>query len=150
MHTVAILGTAKTELHLCRSCAEESQLLPVGDPPNLPMALDQLVEGVIDLAKLRCPDCGTTYMQFRRTGRLGCPFDYVAFRQGLLPLLHRFHRGQRHVGKVPSGHPRPIEWDEEIREWRRQLRTAIGSEDFEEAARLRDMIRTKDERYDGR
>src|SRR5690606_24150303 len=74
------------ELHLCGRCAKRAGL-PLGQPPPAPdldSVLDQLIlahvgELVGDLARRRCPDCGAKYMEFRTTGRLGCPRDYEVF-----------------------------------------------------------------------
>src|SRR5262249_18843879 len=93
------------------------------------------------LARLSCPACGIKYMEFRAAGRLGCPHDYHVFRTGLEPLIDRIHRSARHVGKMPRrGTPDPVR-QAEIMELRRQLQTAIQTEHYEEAARLRDLLR---------
>ncbi|MDB5352716.1 MAG: uncharacterized protein JWN86_3963 [Planctomycetota bacterium] len=117
------------------------------DPPDLP--LDTVVQGLIvahvgelvgDLARRVCPLCGMKFMEFRISGRLGCPNDYLAFDHGLLPLLRRSHDGvTRHVGKTPRRLPSP-EATESLR-LRAQLRQAVACEDYEEAARLRDRLR---------
>ncbi|QDU61349.1 UvrB/uvrC motif protein [Planctomycetes bacterium Pan216] len=101
-----------------------------------------------ELAKLQCPDCGIKYMEFRKEGRLGCPYDYVIFRDGIVPLLDRVHRATHHTGKRPRRSCESVESPNAIRGLRYRLKQAIHTEDFEEAARLRDEIRAK-ERYDG-
>jgi protein arginine kinase activator len=103
-----------------------------------------MTPSAVDLAKLQCPDCGATYLDFRRTGRLGCPYDYLVFRVGLAPLLDRVHRGRRHSGKRPRRPCRSPEVDRQIRALRRMLRTAVDSEDYAQAALLRDQIRGKE------
>ena len=102
----------------------------------------------VDLAKLRCPDCGTTYLDFRRTGRLGCPYDYVVFRGGLLPLLDRVQRAKQHRGKKPRMLREIVEDHGEIRGLRLRLKEAVEAEDYAQASQLRDLIRTK-ERQNG-
>ncbi|HEY8506602.1 MAG TPA: UvrB/UvrC motif-containing protein, partial [Gemmataceae bacterium] len=74
---------------------------------------------------------------FQAAGRLGCPHDYEAFGTALAGLLERIHRADRHGGKVPRRHPGG---DAELR---RQLRRAVREERFEDAARLRDLIRRR-------
>ena len=147
VHASVIVGGTKQEIHLCRRCAEKRQLLTAVDTPNLPMIIKQEVGNVgfltTDLAKLRCPDCGTDYMEFRKLGRLGCPNDYVVFRAGLLPLLDRVHRATRHVGKRPAKALGLGDASAEKRRLRRELRQAVRAEDYERAARLRDRIREK-------
>lgn len=103
-----------------------------------------MTQSAVDLAKLRCPDCGATYLDFRRTGRLGCPYDYHVFGSGLAALLDRVHRARRHVGKRPCRPRRSPETDRQIRSLRRLLRSAVDAEDYAQAALLRDQIRCKE------
>ena len=116
-------------------------------PPNL--ALDAVVQSLIvanvgelagELAEMVCPDCGIKYMEFRAGGRLGCPLDYWVFTKGLTPLLQRFHGATRHVGKVAQRRDGAMD---RLR-MRTRLREAIVGEEYEEAARLRDLLRQKD------
>src|SRR5439155_15745857 len=97
-----------------------------------------------ELARLACPACGIRYMEFRAAGRLGCPHDYNVFRAGLEPLLNRIHRAERHVGKRPRRAAESLDKQAEVVELRRRMRLAIETEAFEEAARLRDLLRQKE------
>jgi protein arginine kinase activator len=81
-------------------------------------------------------------MQARATGRIGCPADYDLFRKGLLPLISRQHGATRHVGKAPRRSR--VAADRARLRARSELRDAIALEDYERAARLRDMLRQKD------
>jgi protein arginine kinase activator len=137
----------RNELHLCQSCARKAGLRLPESPPNL--ALDAVVQSLIvanvgelvgDLAELICPDCGIKFMEFRAGGRLGCPHDYRIFSAGLLQLIQRYHGATRHVGKVARYHE---DGSHRLR-LRTQLREAIAREDYEEAGRLRDVLRPKD------
>ena len=137
----------KKLVHLRQACAEQQQLVKQQEL-NLPAILQTLIGqhlGPADqLARLACPACGIKYMEFRAQGRLGCPHDYAVFRPGLEPLLRRIHRAGRHTGKSPrrTG-PSPDRYAELV-DLRRQLQAAIDSEAFEEAARLRDLIRERE------
>ena len=97
----------------------------------------------VDPNALTCPTCGLKYAQFWADGRLGCPEDYDAFYDELVPILDRVHRSDQHVGKAP---PAVRKWRaaNEITELKQQLEAAIGVEDFERAAQLRDHIRQKE------
>ncbi len=83
-------------------------------------------------------------MEFRAEGRLGCPHDYEVFRIGLEPLLQRIHRAARHCGKRPHHRAVNAATEAELLELRRRLREAVEIENYEEAARLRDLLREKD------
>src|SRR5262249_11690411 len=147
VHLTDIVNGKKKELHLCQPCAEKQQLLSQKDL-NLPAILQTLIGHHVgalsdELARLTCPVCGIKYMEFRAEGRLGCRHDYTVFRTGLQPLLLRIHRAERHVGKSPARLPPQQAVQSEI-ELRRQLRAAVDEERFEEAARLRDLIRQRE------
>jgi protein arginine kinase activator len=147
VHLTDIVEMQKKELHLCQSCAEQHQLLHKQEL-NLPAILKNLIGQHLgphsdELARLTCPACGIKYMEFRAQGRLGCPYDYVVFRSGLAPLLQRIHRSDHHAGKAPQRARLPAEQQAEVVELRRRLQNAINREAFEEAAHLRDLLRTK-------
>ena len=147
VHLTDIVNQQKKELHLCQSCAESQQLVKQQEL-NLPAILQSLIGqhlGPTDaLARLTCPACGIKYMEFRAQGRLGCPHDYEVFRAGLAPLLQSFHRGGRHVGKTPRHRPPDADALAALAELKTQLRQAVEAEAYEEAARLRDLIRQKE------
>lgn len=148
VHVTNIIEGQKKELHLCQACAEEQQIIAKKEL-NLPAILQTLIGQHIgqmtdELARLTCPACGIKYMEFRAEGRLGCPHDYEAFRAGLEPLLQRIHRAVRHVGKTPKERRLTSALQAELLLMRTQLRSAVESEDYEEAARLRDLLRQKE------
>ncbi len=138
----------KKILHLCQDCAEQQQLVKQQEL-NLPAILQKVIGQHVgpltdELARLSCPECGIKFMEFRQEGRLGCPKDYLVFRNGLEPLLQRIHRANRHVGKVPRRGPEAAALQAEIIALRRRLREAVEAETYEEAARIRDLLRLKE------
>lgn len=93
-----------------------------------------------------CPGCGMTLGEFRKLGRVGCGMCYGTFGAYLPELLRRIHGNTVHSGKVPESFsvevsaaggvaPDPHE------DLRQALQAAVAREDFEEAARLRDLIK---------
>jgi protein arginine kinase activator len=148
VHLTDIVNGHKKELHLCHACAEKRQLIKHQEL-NLSAILQTVIGPHInqltdDLARLTCPACGIKYMEFRAAGRLGCPHDYEVFRAGLEPLLQRIHRSGRHVGKKPVHGANRAAWQAEVLQLRQQLRAAVEAEAYEEAARLRDLLRQKE------
>jgi protein arginine kinase activator len=146
VHQTTLVEGQKRELHLCRGCAEERNLVHNNDL-NLPAIVQHVIGHHLgpemdELARQRCPVCGIRYMEFRAQGRLGCPHDYEFFRVGLGPILYRIHRSTRHTGKVPRGGV-PIAAFETVR-LRQRLRAAVEAEEFHEAARLRDLLRQRE------
>ncbi len=148
VHLHDFVNKQKRELHLCQACAEQKHLTK-----NMELNLPAIVQALIghhlgqpsdELARLTCPDCGIKYMEFRAEGRLGCPKDYEVFRAGLEPILKRIHRAGRHVGKRPEHSPERQDQALELVKLRKLLREAVEGEAYEEAARLRDLIRQKE------
>jgi len=148
VHLTEIVNGKKRERHFCNECAEKQQLLKQQDL-NLTAILQSVIGQHVggsanELAQLTCPSCGIKYMEFKAAGRCGCPNDYVAFHEPLMPLLERIHRGRKHVGKVPVHALKHAAAQTELRDLRQQLRAAVEREEYEEAARLRDLIRQKE------
>jgi protein arginine kinase activator len=148
-HVVEILDGEKREVHLCEDCAHEKK---VALPPSLSLneILSSLMEAhaekdVPELAEVVCPSCGMTYADFKRGGRLGCPKDYAVFKKGLMPFLDRIHGATVHRGKVPSDVTSDTAHTAELLRLRRELTAAVESELYEDAAELRDKIRTLQE-----
>jgi protein arginine kinase activator len=144
VHQTTLVQNEKREVHLCRACAEAGGILNQKEL-SLPAILQSLIGQHLapeldELSRLTCPVCGIRFMEFRAEGRLGCPEDYNTFRGGLEPLLYRVHRGTRHAGKAPKRRS-PLIGELALRQ---ALRKAVETEDYAEAARIRDLLRTKE------
>jgi protein arginine kinase activator len=121
------------EYHLCDECAQKY----LYDASPKKKAEGREPNGVPDK---QCEHCGTRFVDFRNTGRLGCPHDYQVFQPELLPLLESIHSSSRHVGKTPRRPSRKVR-AQELTRLRKDLQKAVVSEAYEEAARLRDRIK---------
>ena len=158
VHLTEIVNDLITKLNLCENCAkqkgtEAEQHFGIADLLSALSDVDQpaapAVPGGAPAAvpsKNKCARCGMTYEDFKRVGRLGCGECYKAFRTSLVPLLKRIHGSNQHIGKSPSpqaavelktNHKR----FEELEQAKVQLLKAVKSEEFEEAAALRDKIK---------
>jgi len=135
------------ELHLCETCYQE--YLEYSDHPDesdsdvespeiaIELDEDQTFE---DLDQAACPNCGISFREFRSQGRLGCPHDYTEFENELLPLLESIHGETQHCGKLPTRAADSSRQQYELIRLRKELQQAVGSEDYESAAQLRDAI----------
>ena len=147
VHLTDIVNKKKRQMHLCEGCARKQNLI-TDDPtpqlnlqPVLQISMGQLSLLPVDTGGLLCPTCGLKYAQFRATGRLGCGDDYDAFRPALEPLLERIHRGLKHAGKVPVAE-RARAARALVAGLKDDLAAAVATERYEDAARLRDRIKT--------
>ncbi|MBI2093316.1 MAG: UvrB/UvrC motif-containing protein [Candidatus Omnitrophica bacterium] len=145
VHLTEIVNDQMTELHLCEGCANQK-----GAQVESHFGLADLLSGLADFSKpseteevstKSCPTCGMTYEDFRKVGRLGCAACYQTFKRSLGSLLKRIHGSPIHLGKSPTRLVKPAKAKSELAELKRRLGRAIEKEEFEEAARLRDLIR---------
>ena len=95
-----------------------------------------------------CPGCGFKLETFFQLNRLGCPECYRAFEGNIRPLLSRLHGRTIHLGKVPLTSPQGHNPLAEMTRTRVALEKAVSTEDFEEAARLRDYLKELQEKRD--
>jgi protein arginine kinase activator len=95
---------------------------------------------------LKCPRCGFSQADFKKSGRLGCPDCYKTFAEGLGGLLKTMHKGTRHTGKSPEALRVSRENSDRLKTLQKKLNKAIESENFEEAAQLRDELKKINER----
>jgi protein arginine kinase activator len=136
------------ELHLCEECAHKYLYEPQPKGTGLKgvaAAATEEGEEASALSQRECPVCGIKFVDFRNSGRLGCPHDYEEFREELLPLLENIHGDTKHSGKTPRRLPQSKQTQAELIQLRKQLHQAVHREAYEEAARLRDRIRKLEE-----
>ena len=138
------------EYHFCDEHARQ-HLTPSEEVPESPpmgdLAKKLIISGPTTTReaspadKQVCPVCQITFLEFRNSGRLGCPYDYEVFRDELMPLLENIHGETRHSGKVPRRAPRNTQQQTTLIQLRNELKRAVAAEDYEVAARLRDQIK---------
>lgn len=154
VHLTKVINYEKTELHLCEVCAKSAggELGIVFEPSfSFQNFIAALLEGDLNLIQtadstreIRCHNCGLTFSDFTNAGLLGCGDCYRDFESGLEPLLKKIHGSIRHTGKVPQRSGGKFRVRKEIEELRTQLKQAVGREDYEKAAFLRDEIRHRE------
>lgn len=142
-----------TEYSLCAECAQKLGYgnLLTGLGRNFSSLLGEFFrdEGEEETAAVHCERCGSTFDDIARSGKVGCAACYQTFSDRLLPLIQRIHGNTRHRGKVPGGElplPKP---ESQLAVMRSELRDAIDTENFEQAAELRDRIRQLEGRDTG-
>ena len=143
VHLTEIHSGKRREKHLCEDCARKMDL-PHKQPAFWTDLLGAFIEkeqGQDAEGKGRaCPDCGLTFSEFKKKGRLGCAKDYQVFKKGLEGLLAKMHGSVKYVGKVPRGHGTKPIYKNELLKLKNRLKKVIKTEEYEEAARIRDRI----------
>lgn len=143
LHITEILTEEQVEeLHLCEDCAQKYLYEPQTAGKGGKSASSHHGEEVDEPAVMNreCLFCGMKFVDFRNSGRLGCPHDYQEFRDDLLPLLENIHGETKHCGKTPR-RSQNKQTQAELVQLRKQLTQAVKKEAYEDAARLRDRIR---------
>lgn len=151
VHITKIVNNDKSHVKLCEECAREYQEQMGFTQPNFSFHqfLASLLEqpgmiqgepGPVQQAS-KCTECGTTRKVFSQHGKLGCDQCYETFSQGLIPLVRRVHGRERHTGKVPKRTGQDIRLKQQLENLKRKLQDLVASEEFEEAAQVRDQIR---------
>jgi protein arginine kinase activator len=138
-----ILDGKMQKVNLCEACSKEKG---VQDPTGF--ALADLLLGIGAAEEIekggsttRCPVCGFTQADFKKTGRLGCSTCYTAFSEGLGSLLKAMHKGTEHVGKLPARAQLTLALSDRMKTLTENLRKAVEEENYETAASLRDEIK---------
>ena len=130
-----------TEYALCPQCAAKVQGIHL-DGMNLFGSLLGRPHAV-GTPKKHCTLCGSTFESIRRSGKVGCAQCYEVFREQLAPMIHSLHSGT-HIGRAPKGFAEKRKAEDELSRLRGELKSAIEKENYEEAARLRDLIKAKE------
>ena len=145
VHLTQIVGDKMQKLDLCEECAKAKG---VNDPSGFALAdlmlglgASQEIEQSGGGVETKCPRCGFSQADFKKSGRLGCPECYKTFAEGLEGLLKTIHKGTRHEGKVPEALRATREQSDRLKLLQKKLAKAIEQENFEEAAQLRDEIK---------
>ncbi|MYL21941.1 hypothetical protein GLW04_18850 [Halobacillus litoralis] len=157
VHLTQVVNGKKTEIHVCEQCAKDNGYMNYGEEN---FSLNDLLSGLFHSEgpspfkgqspqthpkkeTLKCPSCGLTYNEFARIGKFGCAVCYETFDDRLNPILRRVHSGNtRHDGKIPKREGGNLHLKKEIEEYKTNLRQLIEQEEFEEAAKCRDKIRS--------
>lgn len=96
---------------------------------------------------VRCPCCGISFEEIAKNGEVGCSDCYQFFRARLTPTIEKLHGKAGHLGKIPrrkQEENKPVEKKEKtdsLTQLKEQLARAIETQEFEQAAVLRDQIK---------
>ena len=163
VHMQQYMNGVKTELHLCQECSFKI---------DVPISLENIFQGFLDQVHTKlsgmpgqgqstptnnasqqprkapittCTRCCMTYEQFKSSGKLGCEVCYTSFSTPVKVLIKNVQGSVRHEGKYPQRSGTIIKQKRQVDELRTSLKKAVDEENYEEAARLRDEIRSLEE-----
>lgn len=159
VHYIEIIEGKKTSQWLCAECADREGITPQPNAMQAHGTLDAFLGEMLKGAPqerarergapgLVCAACGYDYRRLQETGMLGCPACYQSFHRQLLPMLRRYHGDTAHLGKLPRSRGPQAALRQEIVQLRQLLEQAVSLESYEEAARLRDQIRLREQQFE--
>lgn len=128
-----VVGEELKRTDLCEECARESGAVH----PSGFLSAENLMMGPAPAgaaATEKCPACGYSAETLHKTGRLGCAVCYEKFALHLEEALRESQKAAVHTGKRP-GRKNARKEDLEA-----ELRQLIQTEQYEEAAKVRDRI----------
>lgn len=149
IHLTEISNGTRQETHLCEVCADHEGLaiksqIPINELLSTLLATQSSAkEQPVAAAKdeKSCSFCGMTMSEFNKGHLLGCANDYEDLAESLDTVIEKNQGGNtEHKGKVPANAPEDSKIQVEILNLRRELEDAVESEDYENAAKIRDRI----------
>ncbi len=135
-----------TSAHLCAECAAKAQS-EAGFAAHFPLGGDLFGNLFGISAPVKAPaskkcECGATFADVRRAGKVACAKCYETFAAELEPTIRSLYGKAVHVGRAPAKRKAVRDKQKRLTQLKNELRAAIEAENFEDAARLRDEIRT--------
>jgi len=157
IYCTEIINSQKKEQHLCEQCAADYASFQINgaEKGKREMAVESLLSRLLEKGYRNqethvdgfpvCRRCKMSYSEFLKTGKFGCPMCYETFGKVFDKSLKQIQGSDTHYGKVPKGFvsaaDKVISSIPEIDKLMLKLQYAIEKEEYEEAARLRDIIR---------
>jgi len=92
IHLTEILNGQMAEVHICEQCAEEKgtdfkTYFNFGDLLTGLTGMEKLLETPDKKTVLICKNCGMSYEDFSKNGRLGCSTCYESFKKPLSVVI---------------------------------------------------------------
>lgn len=150
IHVQQIMGNREVDLHICDECAFENGISREDD--KIEVSLAGLFAGMLDIqgdlvrAKVaECPSCGMTVKQFRKDLRPGCPGCFSAFDKEIKLFFQERGMDSPYSGRLPKKLQAFRALYQKKLSLQEELKTAIGNEEYEKAAEIRDRLKGLDE-----
>ncbi len=159
-HIKRVVNGEAEEHHLCAECAKKLGYdhflddFSLSIPNFFSSFFHDTMPALSRAGAAHCDTCGSSFEDIVRSGMVGCADCYEKFFDRLLPSIQRIHGRARHAGKTPhytvepdekggetSEAPKAQTAEAQIEALQREMQQAIDSQNFEQAAVLRDKIK---------
>ena len=117
----SIINGQETRIYLCDDCVKDYPLFnfnfqnpfsikdvmdkfKIDEDPSIDQEKDSLLPVDNDSKEedVICPNCYSTYNEYKQTGKLGCSRCYEAFEEKLKPVLKNIYGHEEYIGKIPK------------------------------------------------
>jgi protein arginine kinase activator len=151
LHVTQIVNDNMQEVALCAGCAKKHGMFGHEDPhlsilKNIGGALISKMQALSFSPVLSCKRCGVSVTNYKETGFVGCTECYAEMYDFMIKTIENVQKSTKHVGKNPGNGDHNIVSDNAVEDSRESLevalRHAIAEEKYEEAAKIRDMLRS--------
>ena len=155
VHMEQMINGDATTYYLCEECAGAYG----------PASLDGVIKNILDslinssffqsapgmfasdgVSDARCPACGMGFNEVKNIGKFGCADCYDAFGKVIQTILRGMSGTSVHTGKIPHKSGVKLKYRRELESLREELKHVVAAEEFETAAKIRDMIREMEQR----
>lgn len=146
VHEMTVKNGIKKEVHLCQEHAVDAGIdLPEHQPISKLLAQLTVSQPQVRSRseRKRCPECGFSFAEFRKSGTLGCPECFKTMEKPLAAIIERAQNGAtHHTGKTPKRAGFSLDRQLLIKKLIMELDSAVSAEQYERAAEIRDQIHT--------
>ena len=147
-HIHSVVNGVVNEKYLCNHCAASEGYSDINNN-NLSQMLSSMFGETLNLPVekniVHCDCCGSTFADIANSGRCGCAECYSTFYKQLLPYFKRLHGSTKHTGKTINNIKDYNNPTETIDSLRQLLSKLIQDENYEQAAVIRDKIKSLQE-----
>lgn len=153
INLITVINGQKHEIWLCESCAKDIANIPFFSPivQNINLPLQGMISEIFSnsdnnenstkVEEIVCSNCGLTYDEFKKSGRLGCYDCYKEFKVVLEPRIKSLQAGVKHVGKIPKIKGKELVQKRKLKDLKQEMQKLIVAEEYERAAIVRDEIK---------
>lgn len=136
----------KRKVNLCMECAMKRGIS--NDPRSIESSIGNLFKELAIISKRIqadnsrvCPVCGMAVMDFKKSGRVGCPECYAIFKGDIKKHLERRGISGNYTGSMPERLSTVNSVLNDRTVLQDKLDRAVACEDYEKAAMYRDYLK---------
>lgn len=148
-HHTQIINGQYSQLHLCSECASKLGYLNIGI--NQGFGFQDILNEFFGISSQKpsinqkiCPQCNTGIDAFLKSGIAGCEKCYDEFSDAVEKILSNIQPSSTHKGTISGEKGEKICSKNKLDSLKEDLKRAVIEERYEDAAKIRDMIKQEE------